>query len=581
MKTNPYIYLLKKMWHYAPDKKLVVWMFLFSVISKLLRLLEPRVLGNIINMIQLEWFAAWWKIVRWLVWLGSITVFFWIFHGTSRVWEEKIKFDVAARFNVDMFHKIGSLPMQWHTDNHSGKTIDKVNKAMHALRNFSGNNFMYLDTIVLFIGSLISLTLIWWKAGILIAIISTLTLWIVWRFDLVLIEMIKKMNKREHVVMSTLFDLLSNIKTVITLRFEHRALTAVREKIQHVWPITDSCRKINEWKWFSMHMMMTIVMVVIFGWYIYEQFTVTGTVLIGTFTMLFQYVQKMKSGFQNFTWQYSDVVRKKTDMLTVVDIEQAYEDLWAWYATKLGQWWQVAISWLYFKYEDMEHEKHTLNNIDLQLHPGKKIALVGESGSGKSTLLSLLRWLYDVDTVKVAVDKKDYDSLHVLAQSTSLIPQEPEIFEETIRYNLTMGIDIDDEMIWQYLKLASAHEIVESLPNSLETDIKEKWVNLSWGQKQRLALTRGLLMSRESDIILLDEPTSSVDSMNEVLIHERIFDHFKNTCIISSIHKLHLLPFFDYIYVLQDGEIVEEWEYEHLSEKWGKLTELLEQYKVA
>ena len=160
-----------------------------------------------------------------------------------------------------------------------------------------------------------------------IILMGSLTLWVVWRFDLVLIEMIKKKNKKEHVVMSTLFDLLSNIRTVITLRFEHRALAMVRKKIQDVRPIVKPYRKLSEWKRFSMEILMRSVMIFVFGRYVFEQFTLTGTVLIGTLTMLIQYVQKMKDAFQSFTWQYSSIVNGKTDMMTVVDIEESYAAL--------------------------------------------------------------------------------------------------------------------------------------------------------------------------------------------------------------------------------------------------------------
>ena len=134
--------------YYAPSKKLVVWMFLFSIISKIIWLIEPWILGNIINLVQIEGYNAWNKIVWWLVSFAGVTFVFWLFHGVSRVREERIKFDVAQRYMTDMFHKVSSLPMQRHADNHSGKTIDKINKGMQALREFTGSNFMYLNTLV-------------------------------------------------------------------------------------------------------------------------------------------------------------------------------------------------------------------------------------------------------------------------------------------------------------------------------------------------------------------------------------------------------------------------------------------------
>jgi ABC-type multidrug transport system fused ATPase/permease subunit len=98
----------------------------------------------------------------------------------------------------------------------------------------------------------------------------------------------------------------------------------------------------------------------------------------------------------------------------------------------------------------------------------------------------------------------------------------------------------------------------------MESHIKEKGVNLSGGQKQRLALARGILAAQESDIVLMDEPTSSVDPKTELLIYQHLFEEFKDKVIISSLHRLHLLPFFDHIYVLDNGRIVAEGDFDTL-----------------
>jgi ABC-type multidrug transport system fused ATPase/permease subunit len=104
--------------------------------------------------------------------------------------------------------------------------------------------------------------------------------------------------------------------------------------------------------------------------------------------------------------------------------------------------------------------------------------------------------------------------------------------------------------------MAQLTPVLEKLPNGIDTSVMEKGVSLSGGEKQRLALARGLLAADKSDIILLDEPTSSVDSLNEMKIHENLFREFKNKAIISSIHRLHLLDKFDYIYLFSRGKIV-------------------------
>ena len=104
------------------------------------------------------------------------------------------------------------------------------------------------------------------------------------------------------------------------------------------------------------------------------------------------------------------------------------------------------------------------------------------------------------------------------------------------------------------------------MPSGLESNIREKGVNLSGGQKQRLALARGVLAAKDSDIILLDEPTSSVDPKTELLIYERMFQDFSDKAIVSALHRLHLLIHFDYVYVMENGYIVDEGTFEYLRE---------------
>ena len=126
--------------------------------------------------------------------------------------------------------------------------------------------------------------------------------------------------------------------------------------------------------------------------------------------------------------------------------------------------------------------------------------------------------------------------------------------------------------------MAQLENVVGRLPKGIDTGVLEKGVSLSGGEKQRLALARGLLAAKDSDILLLDEPTSSVDSINEIRIHDNIFREFKDKTIISSIHRLHLLDKFDYIYLLSKGKIVGEGTFEELKSNprfrkmWKKYT---------
>ena len=180
-------------------------------------------------------------------------------------------------------------------------------------------------------------------------------------------------------------------------------------------------------------------------------------------------------------------------------------------------------------------------------------------------MLALLRGLYPAQSgTQVTVNQKVYDSLKVISSQVTLFPQEPEIFENTIEYNITLGLPLEEIEIERAMKMAHFSEEVKELPKGLKSNIQEKGVNLSGGQKQRLALARGVFVAKFSDLILLDEPTSSVDPNTVVQIYEQMFELFQDNAIISSLHRLHLLPKFDYIYVMDNGSVIDEGNFEYL-----------------
>jgi ABC-type bacteriocin/lantibiotic exporter with double-glycine peptidase domain len=184
------------------------------------------------------------------------------------------------------------------------------------------------------------------------------------------------------------------------------------------------------------------------------------------------------------------------------------------------------------------------------------MALIGTSGGGKSTLLNLLCGLYTPSSVKLKMDDLSYNSLEPLQMITTLIPQDPEIFENTILFNITLDLPADRKEIDEVVNLAGFSKVLEGLPEGLKTDIREKGLNLSVGQKQRLALARGLFAARYSSLILMDEPTSSVDLPTEKEILAGVINAFPDSALIVSLHRLHLLPKFDKVLMLHNGEIV-------------------------
>jgi ABC-type multidrug transport system fused ATPase/permease subunit len=293
-----------------------------------------------------------------------------------------------------------------------------------------------------------------------------------------------------------------------------------------------------------------------------------------------EYTRRFIEVFFGIAWKYESLVMKSTKLTAIDSIINAHDKLYVIKKSEeLTSWNDIYIRDLRFRYEDTEHKTHTLDNIHIHLQKGRKIALVGSSGSGKSTLMTILRGLDTPDRVKVVIDKRQFSDTHVLSSTTTLIPQNPEIFEHTIAYNITMGIAHKKNDLETAAKIARFLPIVTKLPHGFQTNIREKGVNLSGGEQQRLALARGIFAAKESSILLLDEPTSSVDTANEREIYRHLFEHFPQKCIVSSIHRLHLLPLFDTIYVLKNGTVVEHGSFRELLASGGELSGMWANYQ--
>ena len=147
--------------------------------------------------------------------------------------------------------------------------------------------------------------------------------------------------------------------------------------------------------------------------------------------------------------------------------------------------------------------------------------------------MRVLSGLYDADRVAIAVDGQPDPELAGLGTISTLIPQDPEIFENTVAQNITMGLDYSDDEVERACEVSYLTPILEKMPQGLDTVIVERGGNLSGGQKQRLALARGILAAKRSSVIMLDEPTGGLDPATEARVYANLMAEFPDASIIS------------------------------------------------
>ncbi|MBI2524080.1 ABC transporter ATP-binding protein [Candidatus Peregrinibacteria bacterium] len=471
--------------------------------------------------------------------------------------------------------------MEWHKNHHSGETISRLRKAYNGLYSFVSNGYQFVEMAMRLVGSILVLALLLQMAAIIAVAVSLVAFCIIFLFDRWLMPRYEEINAKEHHTATALHDYLTNIMTVITLRLEKLTQSEIWRRLTEYFPLFRRTAIVNEWKWFLATVIIALMTVAVLAWYAWSTLSAGGILLAGTFFMLYDYLQKIGSAFYTFAWKYSDTVHQYADFRSAEDTLRA-EAVSVSPRTYLPKDWRVIqVEDLGFTYEEKGGREHHLDEVILTLRRGRKIALVGESGSGKSTIMTLLRGLYTPHRVMVTCDGRILKhGLRHLAPSVTLIPQDPEIFANTVAYNVTMDTAQAQEEVLEDIDLACFTSVLKRLPKGLQTNVVEKGVNLSGGEKQRLALARGFFAARDTDIILLDEPTSSVDSTNEIKIYRNLFRRFADRCIVSSIHKLHLLPMFSDAYVIADGRVVEHGPVQKLLKGHGVLAGLWRKYSA-
>jgi ATP-binding cassette subfamily B protein len=229
---------------------------------------------------------------------------------------------------------------------------------------------------------------------------------------------------------------------------------------------------------------------------------------------------------------------------------------------------EIEFDHVLFAYED---NKPVLQDFSLKVKPGETIALVGATGGGKTTIVNLLCRMYEPTDGSIKINGVDYTnySLHGIQSRIGMVLQTPHLFSGTIKENLRYGrLDATDEEVEQAAKLAGAHEFISKLEKGYEEPVGEGGNLLSVGQKQLVSLARAVLSKPE--LFIMDEATSSVDTLTESLIQQGMETLMKNTTSFIIAHRLSTIKKADRILVIEDGKIAEIGSHSELLKKGGK-----------
>ncbi|MBQ6824022.1 MAG: ABC transporter ATP-binding protein [Clostridia bacterium] len=307
-----------------------------------------------------------------------------------------------------------------------------------------------------------------------------------------------------------------------------------------------------------------------------------GELTVGDVTVIVSLITRLHHPVDQLLNVQSDVIRSMalfTRIFEYFDMEPEVKNPKNGHKTEQIRG-DIAFSGVAFSYSE---DKPLLHDITFRADAGKTVAIVGASGSGKSTLVNLIPRLYDVQEGAVTldgIDLREWD-LTALRKQVAAVTQETYLFNDTVRANLLYAKqDATDEELEQACRDANIHDFIMTLPAGYDTEVGNRGFKLSGGEKQRLSIARAIL--KDPKVLILDEATSSLDSISESLIQDAITPLLKGRTSIVIAHRLTTVLAADEILVMKDGAIVERGAHAELVEQNGVYRELYEtQFRYA
>ena len=300
---------------------------------------------------------------------------------------------------------------------------------------------------------------------------------------------------------------------------------------------------------------------------------ISGGITIGELSIFLSYASQYAKPFNEISGvvtEMQNALACAARILELVDVPDEMPDKEN--AAEFQSQGQVSLSHVSFSYDP---DKPLIEDLNLEVKPGQRIAIVGPTGCGKTTLINLLMRFYDVRQGSIKIDGTDIRDMtrHSLRQNFGMVLQDTWLKAGTIRENIAYGKpDATEEEIKKAAKLANADEFIKKLPEGYQTMVGERGIKLSGGQRQRIAIARAIL--KDAPILVLDEATSALDSESEALIQEALNNLMKGRTSIVVAHRLSTIAGLDEIVVLDDGKIVEQGNHHALLNKNGEYARL-------
>ena len=539
-----------------------------SALTVVCSLYLPLLTGDALDLILKEGavdFAGIWVILRNMAIMIALTAFAqWIMN----VCNNKITYNVIKDVRKEAFAKLERLPLKYLDAHAYGEIVSRV---ITDVDQFADGLLMgftqFFSGILTIAGTLLFMLTISGRITLAVVVLTPISLFVASFIAKSTFSMFKLQSETRGEQTSFIEEMVGNQKVVQAFSKEDEAL----EKFDEINGRLEKCSLkaiffsslVNPATRFVNSLVYATVAVI--GAFL----AIGGGITVGNLSALLSYANQYTKPFNEISGVVTELQNALACAKRVFEIiEEEPETPDTEDAVVLGQAkGEVTLENVAFSYVP---EKKLIENLNLHVKPGQRIAIVGPTGCGKTTLINLLMRFYDVNSGSIRVDGVDIRDMtrKSLRSNYGMVLQDTWLRRGTIRDNIVMGKpDATDEEVIQAAKAAHAHSFIKRLSDGYDTIVTEDGGNLSQGQKQLLCITRVMLCL--PPMLILDEATSSIDTRTEIKIQEAFARMMKGRTSFIVAHRLSTIREADVILVMKDGNIIEQGNHEELLEKGG------------
>lgn len=551
------------------NKFSLILIIAFSIISTVLTLIAPILVGDIIEKIVILDMQS---IVKQILIIACIYITIFVLDSFSVINVSKVSSKIGNKIREELFSMLHRIPISYIDKNSHGEI---VNKFSFDVENICLAIIQVVSKIVVGLVTIIGAIIIMVKLNYIMAIITFFSAPIMYFISRFIVNRTKEMFKSRGEIISKINgytgEIISNNKTVKDFNYVKIAENKFNEmneklcedgkKAQFYSSLTNPCtRFVNN---------LTYIIIGIVGIIL----TKNGEADLGIITSFLMYVNIFARPFNEITGVMSEVQTAISSSNKIKEFLESQEEVNTVKSYKKNIKGNIDFINVNFSYN-----KNTkfIENMNLSVKQGECIAIVGKTGAGKTSIVNLIMKFYDINKGKILIDGINIDDIpkNVLRKNIGIVLQDTKLFTGTIKENIAYGKkDATDEEIVNAAKLSGSDTFIRRLPNGYDTLITEKTF-LSAGEIQLITIARMFLI--KPPILILDEATSNVDIVTENKIQGAFLELMKGATTFIIAHHLSTIKSADRIIVIENGNIVEEGVHEELLRKKGKYYELYE-----